>query len=69
MSGKIRFSPAERFERFTIPEPNSGCIIWTGGGERYGNFYVNGKSKSAHVWADADWQREAERLLSGKEKP
>jgi hypothetical protein len=39
-----------RFERFVSPEPNSGCWLWTGAGDRdgYGNFSVNRKFISAH---------------------
>jgi hypothetical protein len=30
----------ERFEKFYVPEPNSGCWLWTGGiSGRYGSFY------------------------------
>ncbi len=31
----------ERFNKFTIPEPNSGCLIWLGGGRPYGTMNVN----------------------------
>lgn len=41
-------SVQERFEEKFIPEPNSGCWIWIGGGDRYGNFDVNDTSISAH---------------------
>jgi hypothetical protein len=35
----------ERFERFYIPEPNSGCYLWTGGINKhgYGNFSIAGR--------------------------
>ena len=51
MSGKVTRLAAERFESFCMPEPNSGCIIWTGGGDRYGNFWLNRRSIGAHVFA------------------
>lgn len=36
----------ERFEEKYVPEPNSGCWIWTAsGGKRYGHFYA-GKFES-----------------------
>jgi hypothetical protein len=40
MVGK-RGTPAERFDRFYIPEPNSGCWLWTGvvDNKNYGQFY------------------------------
>lgn len=43
----------KRFERKYIPEPNSGCWLWTStmheGG--YGEFKENGKRIRAHVWS------------------
>jgi len=30
MSGKVTKPAIDRFEAFSIPEPNSGCIIWMG---------------------------------------
>jgi HNH endonuclease len=43
----------KRFERKYIPEPNSGCWLWTGvlheGG--YGEFREAGSRIRAHVWA------------------
>ena len=42
----------ERFESFYIPEPNSGCWIWTGVISRpdngYGLISVNGSKRGAH---------------------
>lgn len=37
---RTRGTPAERFERHYIPEPNSGCWLWTGCCDRvgYGHF-------------------------------
>lgn len=56
-------SPAERFDKFVYPEPNSGCFLW-GGGEfvsgGYGKFRLgktaNGKPNDvrAHRFA---WER------------
>lgn len=34
-----------RFERMYIPEPNSGCWLWTGGGSRYGVFTMSSRAK------------------------
>lgn len=41
---------AERFAKHVIPEPNSGCWLWTGSlnSRGYGNFKVAGKVRSAH---------------------
>lgn len=40
----------ERFEEKYIPEPNSGCWLWTARacGTGYGEIYVEGKIKRAH---------------------
>lgn len=38
----------DRFEQFVSPEPNTGCWLWSGGGEPYGVFWVDGLSVSAH---------------------
>src|SRR3990167_5768107 len=36
--------PIERFQKFVTPEPNSGCLLWTGsvsgGAVKYGLFYI-----------------------------
>lgn len=39
-----------RFEHQYIPEPNSGCWLWTGpvGGGGYGSFWMNGRQYLAH---------------------
>lgn len=39
-----------RFEKQHIPEPNSGCWLWTGAvdGGGYGVFWMNGKNLTAH---------------------
>jgi hypothetical protein len=41
---------AERIRRLTIPEPNSGCWLWSGslGTAGYGVLRVNHKTRSAH---------------------
>jgi hypothetical protein len=40
----------ERFEKYTIPEPNSGCWLWSGScvQDGYGTLRVGGKSLRAH---------------------
>ena len=41
----------ERFEKFYIPEPNTGCFLWLGslrGRMGYGGFRYKGKMKNAH---------------------
>lgn len=43
---------AERFDRYSIPEPNSGCLLWTGtdNGWGYGTIYRDGRNVLAtHV--------------------
>jgi hypothetical protein len=44
---------ATRFERWSFPEPNSGCVIWFGyiDPKGYGRINVNGKSRRTHVVA------------------
>lgn len=39
---------SERFLEKCIPEPNSGCWIWTGFAAPYGRFKYKGKQHSAH---------------------
>lgn len=43
----------DRFEKHYIPEPNSGCWLWTGGMTNggYGIFYKDGKYSTAHRFA------------------
>ena len=41
----------DRFWDRIIPEPNSGCWLWTGGGSVYGVYWRDGKSVGAHVAA------------------
>lgn len=45
----------ERIERFSMPEPNSGCWLWTGGSDdrgfpfqQYGRMCVHGVTIAAH---------------------
>ena len=42
----------ERFMEKVMPEPNSGCWLWTGGctGAGYGQLSFNGKQVAAHRW-------------------
>lgn len=46
-------SVEQRFEDFVVPEPNTGCWLWTGASNQkgYGVFGVNGKLKKAHRWS------------------
>lgn len=46
----MNISTEERFLRRTMPEPNSGCLIWTASCKRlgYGQFKLNGKMEPAH---------------------
>jgi hypothetical protein len=46
----------DRFESYVIPEPMTGCWLWTGGakgrkGMQYGSFYHQGKNHAAHRMA------------------
>lgn len=48
----------ERFRRYCQPEPETGCVIWTGGTRSgrghhvpYPNFWFNGKSWHGHRWS------------------
>lgn len=45
--------PTVRFERYFIPEPNSGCWLWTGAlsSNGYGSFYNGERMVSAHSFA------------------
>jgi hypothetical protein len=44
---------AERLEQWSIPEPNSGCLIWMGAlnDKGYGRMKVAGRMRQAHVVA------------------
>ena len=43
-------SPEERIGLYSIPEPNSGCLLWTGALDKdgYGKIMVNSKRRLAH---------------------
>jgi hypothetical protein len=44
-------SDRQRFERFSIPEPNTGCWIWLGKiatRTGYGHFWISGRTELAH---------------------
>lgn len=45
-----RSSPTERFEAMFMPEPNSGCWLWTAGLDKYGygKFKINYRTIAAH---------------------
>lgn len=47
----------ERFDRHVMPEPNSGCYLWTAttNEKGYGRFNMDGRLESAHrvAWAAA----------------
>lgn len=49
---------AERFERFWIPEPNSGCHLWLGGINKrtstYWQAFFDGKLASRAAWSMAN---------------
>ena len=49
--GRKKTPLADRLLRLTIPEPNSGCLLWTAsvrGEDGYGVVKVNGKTESTH---------------------
>lgn len=51
-------SAEERFMLHVSPEPNTGCWLWTGSTEekRYGQFFADGRTISAHRWAYLHWR-------------
>jgi hypothetical protein len=61
--GAAHVSPEERLLRWTEPEPNSNCWIWTGAqhGKGYGIVHRENRSKSPH--------REAYELFVGPIPP
>lgn len=49
---------SDRLERYSIPEPNSGCLIWLGANEgRYGIFTITSPRRTAGVHVIAYEQR------------
>mgnify|MGYP001231011239 CR=1 FL=1 len=56
MARRKRFTAKDRarilaaLEERTIPEPNSGCLLWTGAAKAkgYGHMYVDGRWEGAH---------------------
>ena len=51
----------ERFEKYVMPEPNTGCFFWIGGRRGfgkalYGAFRVGQKKESAHRLAYEHWK-------------
>lgn len=57
----------ERFDDYTIPEPNSGCFLWLGplrshGKRHYGVFCIGEAKISAHRYA---WQRSNGKIPDG----
>ena len=48
--GRVPRPVAERLEQMSIPEPNSGCYLWTGrtGEFGHGRMLVDGKGEPAH---------------------
>ena len=49
----MKKSLKERFDEKWMPEPNSGCWLWTGAtnGRGYGQIHVSGKTQQAHCVA------------------
>lgn len=43
----------ERMDRYSIPEPNTGCLLWLAQIDRdgYGRVWLDGKKRGAHVVA------------------
>jgi len=52
---------AERLEFYSIPEPNSGCLLWLAGGDGvgYGVVWTPAGKKGAHIasWEQANGRR------------
>lgn len=49
MKRKVGLSPAERIERMSIPEPNSGCWLWMGALTKgYGMLWIIDRAVYAH---------------------
>lgn len=52
MMPKKPIDPIVRFERLYIPEPNSGCWLWTGAlSVGYGSFRIADKTHNAHRYS------------------
>lgn len=53
-ASRLSGTPAERIERLSIPEPNSGCTLWFGAGNKrgYGHIKIDGRQWAIHrfVW-------------------
>lgn len=45
---RARRKALHRFWKNVSPEPNSGCWLWTGSGDPYGAFSLNGNRMGAH---------------------
>lgn len=50
---KLVETEGERFERLTMPVPESGCLLWLGAVDKdgYGKAKVGGKDVRAHRWS------------------
>ena len=68
---RLRLSLAERLDALSIPEPNSGCWLWTAslGSHGYGqiNVVANGKSNIQAAQANARLAAEINDLRDGLE--
>lgn len=51
--GKLWQSRLAQFWDYTVPEPNSGCLLWTGayGSKGYGTFGGGARKRGAHCFA------------------
>ena len=52
MGTRVETAPA-RFEAKCLPEPNSGCLLWTGcvAGNKYGSFHDGERLVGAHTYS------------------
>lgn len=50
MAAMTREQIQERPDKYSVPEPNSGCWLWVGGrtAQGYGETFVNGRVRYAH---------------------
>ncbi len=56
MKNQMNRTVAEKLEHYSIPEPNSGCLLWIGAictGTGYGHLGIKGRTVDAHR---ASWQ-------------